>query len=170
MQSFTHVIKISKEPTKFVKDVFPVCVFLLPKYKDQMANERPETHCFGYFPDTQISGYKFGCLDHRIWDGYGKFRTFWPSNKHQASPNFFWNLASNSMVKFGPKPAWRPIFGKFRSCLTTPPRLRMSPGRSELALPGDLRSLGGVVKRLWNWLKIGLQAGFGLNFTVEFEA
>ena len=39
-----------------------------------------------------------------------------------------------------------------------------------LTLPGDLRSLGGVVKRLRNWLKIGLQAGFGPNFTVEFEA
>ena len=27
-----------------------------------------------------------------------------------------------------------------------------------------------MVKRLRNWLKIGLQAGFGPNFTVEFEA
>ena len=27
-----------------------------------------------------------------------------------------------------------------------------------------------MVKRLLNWLKIGLQAGFGPNFTVEFEA
>ena len=38
------------------------------------------------------------------------------------------------------------------------------------ALPGDLRSLRDVVKQLLNWLKIGLQAGFGPNFTVEFEA
>ena len=36
--------------------------------------------------------------------------------------------------------------------------------------PGDLRSLRDMVKRLRNWLKIGLQAGFGPNFTVEFEA
>ena len=49
-------------------------------------------------------------------------------------------------------------------------RLRRSEGRSELALPGDLRSLIHVVKQLPNWLKIGLQAGFGPNFTVEFEA
>ena len=27
-----------------------------------------------------------------------------------------------------------------------------------------------MVKRLSNWLKIGVQAGFGPNFTVEFEA
>ena len=27
-----------------------------------------------------------------------------------------------------------------------------------------------MVKRLPNWLKIGVQAGFGPNFTVEFEA
>ena len=37
-------------------------------------------------------------------------------------------------------------------------------------LPNDLRSLPVVVKRLPNWLKIGVQAGFGPNFTVEFEA
>ena len=37
-------------------------------------------------------------------------------------------------------------------------------------LPDDLRSLRVVVKRLPNWLKIGVQAGFGPNFTVEFEA
>ena len=44
--------------------------------------------------------------------------------------------------------------------------------RSEglFALPGDLRRLRDVVKWLPNWLKIGLQAGFGPNFTVEFEA
>ena len=36
--------------------------------------------------------------------------------------------------------------------------------------PGDLRSLRDVVKQLPNWLKIGVQAGFGPNFTVEFEA
>ena len=40
----------------------------------------------------------------------------------------------------------------------------------ELALPGDLRSLRDVVKRLPNWLKIGVQAGFGPNFTMEMEA
>ena len=27
-----------------------------------------------------------------------------------------------------------------------------------------------MVKRLPNWLKIGVQAGFGPNFTMEFEA
>ncbi len=27
-----------------------------------------------------------------------------------------------------------------------------------------------VVKQLPNWLKIGVQAGFGPNFTMEFEA
>ena len=27
-----------------------------------------------------------------------------------------------------------------------------------------------MVKRLPNWLEIGIQAGFGPNFTVEFEA
>ena len=27
-----------------------------------------------------------------------------------------------------------------------------------------------MVKRLLNWLKTGVQAGFGPNFTVEFEA
>ena len=27
-----------------------------------------------------------------------------------------------------------------------------------------------MVKRLLNWLKIGVQAGFGPNFTMEFEA
>ena len=37
-------------------------------------------------------------------------------------------------------------------------------------LPNDLRSLRVVVKRLPNWLRIGVQAGFGPNFTVEFEA
>ena len=73
-------------------------------------------------------------------------------------------------MKFGPNPAWEPIFSQFRCRLTTPPRLWKSPGRSELALPGDLWSLGGVVKRLPNWLKIGPQAGFGPNFTVELEA
>ena len=54
--------------------------------------------------------------------------------------------------------------------MTTPQRLQRSSGKSELALPGDLRSLRDVVKRLPNWLKIGVQAGFGPNFTVEFEA
>ena len=46
---------------------------------------------------------------------------------------------------------------------------RMS--QNELS-PGTfgLRSLRDVVKRLRNWLKIGLQARFGPNFTVEFEA
>ena len=43
-------------------------------------------------------------------------------------------------------------------------------GRVNSDLPGDLRSLCDVVKRLPNWLKIGFQAGFGPNFTVEFEA
>ena len=74
------------------------------------------------------------------------------------------------MVKFGPNPAWTPIFSLYGHHLTTPLRLRRSPGKSELALPGDLRSLGGVVKRRPNWLKIGVQVGFGPNFTVEFEA
>ena len=37
-------------------------------------------------------------------------------------------------------------------------------------LPDDLWSLCVVDKRLPNWLKIGVQAGFGPNFTVEFEA
>ena len=36
--------------------------------------------------------------------------------------------------------------------------------------PGDLRSLRDVVKRLPNWLKIGFQARFGPNFTVDLEA
>ena len=27
-----------------------------------------------------------------------------------------------------------------------------------------------MVKQLLNWLKIGVQAGFGPNFTMEFEA
>ena len=35
---------------------------------------------------------------------------------------------------------------------------------------GDLRSLRDEVKLLPNWLKIGVQAGFGPNFTVEFES
>ena len=74
------------------------------------------------------------------------------------------------MVKFGPNPAWTPIFSQFGSHFTTCMRLRRSLGRSELALPGYLRSLRVVVKRLLNWLKIGVQAGFGPNFTVEFEA
>ena len=73
-------------------------------------------------------------------------------------------------MKFGPNPAWTPIFSQFGSRLTTSRRLRRSDGRSELALPGDLRSLRDVVKRLPNWLKIGVQAGFGPNFTVELEA
>ena len=42
--------------------------------------------------------------------------------------------------------------------------------RSELALPGELRRPGCVVKRLLNLLKIGLQSRFGPNFSVEFEA
>ena len=74
------------------------------------------------------------------------------------------------MVKFGPNPAWTPIFSQYGHHLTTPPRLRRSPGWSELALPGDLRSLRDVVKRLPNWQKIGAQARFGPNFTMEFEA
>ena len=37
-------------------------------------------------------------------------------------------------------------------------------------LPDELQSLRVVVKRLQNWLKIGVQAGFGPNFTMEFEA
>ena len=51
------------------------------------ANERPEIHSFRYSPDMQISAYinkngtKFGCLYQRIRDGYGKFRTFWPSTQ-----------------------------------------------------------------------------------------
>ena len=73
-------------------------------------------------------------------------------------------------MKFGPKYAWKPIISQFRGRLTTPVRLRRSLGRSELALPGDLWSLGGVVKWPPNRLKIGFQACFGPNFTVEFEA
>ena len=46
----------------------------------------------------------------------------------------------------------------------------MSLGRANSDLPEDLRSLRVVVKRLLNWLKIGVQAGFGPNFTMEFEA
>ena len=46
----------------------------------------------------------------------------------------------------------------------------MSPGRAKSDLPEDLRSLRDVVKRLPNWLKIGVRAGFGPNFTMEFEA
>ena len=46
----------------------------------------------------------------------------------------------------------------------------MSPGRANSDRPSDLRSLRDVVKRLPNWLKIGVQAGFGPNFTVELEA
>ena len=34
----------------------------------------------------------------------------------------------------------------------------------------DLRSLRDMVKRPPNWPKFGVQAGFGPNFTVEFEA
>ena len=74
------------------------------------------------------------------------------------------------MVKFGPNPTWTPIFSQFGSHLTTCMRLRRSPGRANSDRPSDLRSLRGVVKRLPNWLKIGVQAGFGPNFTVEFEA
>ena len=48
--------------------------------------------------------------------------------------------------------------------------LRRSPGRANSDRPSDLRSLRDVVKRLPNWLKIGVQAGFGPNFTMEFEA
>ena len=84
--------------------------------------------------------------------------------------NFFWKNASNSTVKFGPNPTWTPIFSQFGRRLTTPPRLLRSPGRTNSYLPGDLRSLGGVVKRCPNWLKIGVQVGFGPNFPVEFEA
>ena len=73
-------------------------------------------------------------------------------------------------MKFGPDPAWRPIFSQFGRRVTTPPRLQRSELGSELAPPGDLRSLRDVVKRLPNWLKNGVQAGFGPNFTVEFEA
>ena len=53
------------------------------------------------------------------------------------------------------------------------PRHRGSEGpqnESEWDLPGDLRSLRDVVKRLPNWLKIGFQARFGPNFTVDLEA
>ena len=91
-------------------------------------------------------------------------------NMYLASPNFLGISASNCTVMFGPNPAWTPIFTQFGSRLTTSQRLRRSSGRSELALAGDLRSLRDVVKRLPNWLKIGVQAGFGPNFTMEFEA
>ena len=46
---------------------------------------------------------------------------------------FFGISASNSTVKFGPKPAWRPIFSQFRSRLTTSRRLRRSPGRGSMS-------------------------------------
>ena len=46
----------------------------------------------------------------------------------------------------------------------------MSPARAKSDLPKDLRSLRDVVKRDPNWLKIGVQAGFGPNFNVELEA
>ena len=73
-------------------------------------------------------------------------------------------------MKFGPNPAWGPIFSQFGSRLTTPPRVQRSPGRANSDRPGDFQSLGGLVKRHRNWLKIGSQAGFGPNFTVELEA
>ena len=74
------------------------------------------------------------------------------------------------MVKFGPNPDWTPIFSQFGRRLTTPPRLGRSPGKANSDQNRDLRSFGGVVKRHPNWLKIGFQAGFGPNFTMEFEA
>ena len=87
-----------------------------------------------------------------------------------GQPIFFGISTSNSMVKFGQKRARKPIFSKIGSRLTTTGRLRRSSGRSELALPSYLWSLRVLVKRLPNWLKIGVQAGFGPNFTMEFEA
>ena len=75
-----------------------------------------------------------------------------------------------STVDVWPNRGWTPIFSQFGSRLTTPQMLRKSEGRSELALPRDLRSLRDVVKQLANWLKIGVQAGFGPNFSVEIEA
>ena len=64
----------------------------------------------------------------------------------------------------------RKYLRQFGSRLTTTRRLRRSLHRVNSDLPGYLRSLRVVVKRLSNWLKIGVQAGFGPNFTVEFEA
>ena len=87
-----------------------------------------------------------------------------------GQPNFFGISASMSTVDVWPNRGWTPIFSQFGSRLTTSRRLRKSEGRSELALPGDLRSLRDMVKRLPNWLKIGVQAGVGPNFTVELEA
>ena len=72
------------------------------------------------------------------------------------------------MVNSGPKPDWTPIFSRFWSRLTTCMRLRRSLVWLELALSGDLRSLIHVVKPLPNWLKIGVQSGFGPRSTVEF--
>ena len=83
---------------------------------------------------------------------------------------FFWKTGTNSTVDFGPNPDWTPIFSQFGSRLTTCMRLRRSLVWLELALSGDLRSLIHVVKRLRKWLKIGVQSGFGPEFTVEFEA
>ena len=40
---------------------------------------------------------------------------------------FFWKTGTNSTVKFGPNPAWRPIFSQFGCRLTTPPKLRSWP-------------------------------------------
>ena len=87
-----------------------------------------------------------------------------------GQPNFFGISASMSTVDIWPNRGWTPIFSQFGSRLTTSRRLRRSEGRSELALPRDLRSLRDVVKQLPNWLKIGVQPRFGQTSTVEFEA
>ena len=50
-----------------------------------------------------------------------------------ASPFLGGISASNSTVKFGPNPAWTPIFSQFGSRLTTSQRLRRSPGRGSMS-------------------------------------
>ena len=83
-------------------------------------------------------------------------------------PIFFWKTGTNSTVDFGPNPDWTPIFSQFGSCLTMCMRLRRSPDRANSNQTRHLRSFIHVVKRLPNWLKIGVQSGFGLKSTVEF--
>ena len=83
---------------------------------------------------------------------------------------FFWKTGTNSTADVWPNHGWTPIFSQFGSCLTTSRRLRRSLGRANSDRPSDLQSLCDVVKRLTNWLKIGVQPRFGQTSTVDIEA
>ena len=87
-----------------------------------------------------------------------------------GQPNFFLKTGTNSTVDVWPNCGCSPIFSLLGLSLTTPPKLRRSPGKANSDSPSNLRSFGGVVKRSRRprRLKIGVQLRFGQTSAVEF--